>query len=106
MSNSFEDRERGFENKFARDTEFAFKVVARRNKLLGLWAAPYLGLEGQAAQDYAATVVQADFDEPGDEDVYRKVAADLRVKHAPVTEAQLRAKMAALLAEAQAQLSA
>ena len=75
MSN-MNDRERAFENKFAHDEELKFKATARRNKLLGLWAAEKLGKSGDEAEAYAKTVVMADFEEVGDEDVFRKVRAD------------------------------
>ena len=74
---TFEEREKGYEAKFKRDQEFQFKATARRNKLLGLWAADKLGLSGGDADAYAKEVVVADFEEPGDEDVLRKVAEDL-----------------------------
>ena len=74
---TFEEREKGYEAKFKRDQEFQFKATARRNKLLGLWAAERLGLSGGDADAYAKEVVVADFEEPGDEDVLRKVAEDL-----------------------------
>ena len=74
---TFEEREKGYEAKFKRDQEFQFKATARRNKLLGLWAADKLGLSGGDAEAYAKEVVVADFEEPGDEDVVRKVAGDL-----------------------------
>ena len=74
---TFDNRENAFENKFAHDAELAFKVVARRNKLLGLWAAEQLGLAGEAAETYARSVVAADLEEAGDEDVIRKLMADL-----------------------------
>ena len=74
---TFEEREKGYEAKFKQDQEFQFKATARRNKLLGLWAAEKLGLSGGDADAYAKEVVVADFEEPGDEDVVRKVAGDL-----------------------------
>jgi hypothetical protein len=74
---TFDERESAFENKFAHDEEMAFKAEARRNKLLGLWAAEKLGKSGEEAESYALEVVKSDFEEPGSEDVYRKVAADL-----------------------------
>lgn len=98
---SFEDRENAFESKFAHDAEMQFRAEARRNKLLGLWAADLLGKSGEAAADYAASVVAADFEEAGDDDVVRKVAADLAGK---ATEAEIRAKLTALMAEAKSQL--
>ncbi|MEO0401279.1 MAG: DUF1476 domain-containing protein [Pseudomonadota bacterium] len=98
---SFDDRENAFENKFAHDAEMQFKADARRNKLLGLWAAELLGKSGDAAADYAREVVKSDFEEAGDEDVYRKVSGDLGTK---ADEATIRAKMLELMAEAKAQL--
>jgi hypothetical protein len=98
---TFDDRKNAFESKFAHDAEMQFKAEARRNKLLGLWAAGLLGRSGEAADAYAREVIKADFQEAGDEDVYRKLAADLGSR---ATEAQIRAKMQELLAEAKAQL--
>ena len=100
---TFDDRERSFENKFAHDAEMQFKAEARRNKLLGLWAADLLGKTGDEAAAYARDVVKADFEEAGDEDVYRKVAGDLGDK---ADEATIRGKMLSLMAEAKAQLMA
>ncbi len=76
----FDEREQQFEARFKHDQELAFKVTARRNKLLGLWAAQHLGLAGTAADSYAAEVVAADFTRPGDSDVIEKVAADFAAK--------------------------
>ncbi len=98
---SFDDRENAFENKFAHDAEMQFKAEARRNKLLGLWAADLLGKTGDEADAYAKEVIKSDFEEAGDEDVYRKVSGDLGAK---ADEATLRAKMAELMVEAKAQL--
>ena len=98
---SFEDRKKSFENKYARDAELQFKVEARRNRLLGEWAAELLGLEGDAKAAYAKDVVKADFQEAGDDDVFRKVEADLGEK---VPAAEIRAKMDALLEEAKHQV--
>ncbi|MDT8854145.1 DUF1476 domain-containing protein [Paracoccaceae bacterium Fryx2] len=98
---TFDDRERAFESKFAHDADMQFRADVRRNKLVGLWAAELLGKSGQDAIDYAMTVVQSDFHEPGIEDVVRKVAEDLGSKSTP---AEIRAKMAALLPVAKAQL--
>lgn len=98
---TFDDRERSYEAKFARDADLQFKAEARRNRLLGEWAAEVLGKSGEEAKAYALTVVTSDFEEPGDEDVYRKVAADLEGK---VDEAGIRAKMAELVAVARKQL--
>lgn len=98
---TFNDRENAFENKFAHDAEMQFKAEARRNKLLGLWAAELLGKSGEAAAEYAKEVIRSDFEEAGDEDVFRKVAGDLGDK---ATEATIRAKMADLMSQAKAQL--
>ncbi|WP_321389757.1 DUF1476 domain-containing protein [Emcibacter sp.] len=100
----FEDREQTFEKKYAKDEEKEFKIVARRNKLLGLWAAGLMGLEGDAAASYAREVVEADFEEAGHEDVYRKVKGDLDTKGVDVSEHQLRREMDDKLAEAREQL--
>lgn len=77
MSGSFEDRRKGFESKWAHDAEMQFKIMARRNKLLGQWAAGELGLSGDKAEAYVKAVIVSDLEEPGDEDVFRKVRADL-----------------------------
>jgi hypothetical protein len=98
---TFDDRENAFENKYAHDAEMQFKAEARRNKLLGLWAAELLGKSGDDAAAYAKEVVKADFEEAGDEDVYRKVAGDLGDKAAEDT---IRAKMKELMAEAKSQI--
>ena len=98
---SMKDRERAFENKFAHDAEMLFKAEARRNKLLGFWAAGLLGKTGDAAAEYAKQVVKADFEEPGHEDVFRKVAGDLGDR---ADEATIRQRMAALMAEAKSQV--
>lgn len=98
---TFDERETAFEAKFAHDEELKFKAEARRNKLLGLWAADLMGKSGSDASDYAIEVVKSDFEEPGDEDVYRKVAGDL----GPLSdEATIRAKMSALMVEAKHQI--
>ncbi|WP_372892253.1 DUF1476 domain-containing protein [Rhodosalinus sp.] len=98
---TFDDREHAFEAKFAHDAEMQFKAEARRNKLLGLWAAEKLGKTGEAAEAYAREVVKADFEEAGHEDVVRKVAGDLGNLATPE---EIRAKMADLLAVAKGQL--
>ena len=98
---TMKDRENAFENKFAHDAEMQFKAEARRNKLLGLWAADLLGKSGDDANDYAREVIKSDFEEAGDEDVYRKVSGDLGDK---ADEATIRAKMQELMTEAKAQL--
>lgn len=101
---SFDDRQKGFENKYAHDQELQFKAQARRNKLLGLWAAEKMGLKGEAADAYAKTVVKADFDEPGDEDVFRKIRKDLDAKGVAQSDHQIRRTMDELLATAKDQL--
>ena len=98
---TFNDRETAFESKFSHDADMQFRAEARRNKLLGLWAAGLLGKSGDDAAAYALTVVQADFEESGTEDVVRKVAADL-AGHA--TADDIRAKLRDLLPQAKMQL--
>lgn len=98
---TFEDRENAFENKFAHDAEMQFKAEARRNKLLGLWAAELMGKSGDEADAYAKEVIAADFEEAGDEDVYRKISGDLGDA---ASEADIRAKMTELMGIAKAQL--
>ena len=98
---TFDDRERAQEAKFAYDAELNFKAEARRNRLLGEWAAALLGKTGDDARAYAMTVLTSDFEEPGDEDVYRKLAADLAGK---ADEATIRAKMVELRAVARNQI--
>ena len=98
---TFDDRERSYEAKFARDADLQFKAEARRNRLLGEWAAELLGKSGEDAKAYALSVVTSDFEEPGDEDVFRKIAADLEGK---ADEAAIRAKMAELVGVARQQL--
>ncbi|WBU64606.1 DUF1476 domain-containing protein [Paracoccus aerodenitrificans] len=98
---TFDDRERSYEAKFARDADLQFKAEARRNRLLGEWAAEQLGKTGEDAKAYALSVVTSDFEEPGDEDVFRKVSADLEGK---ADEAQIRAKMAELVGVARQQI--
>lgn len=98
---TFDDREKGFESKFAHDSEMRFRAEARRNKLVGLWAAGLMGKTGDAAEEYARTVVAADFEEAGIEDVVRKLSADLGDKASAET---IRAKMAEMLILARQQL--
>lgn len=98
---TFDDRENAFESKFAHDAEVQFKAEARRNKLLGLWAAELLGKSGDDAAAYAKEVIASDFEEAGDEDVYRKVSGDLGDK---ASESTIRTKMLELMAEAKRQL--
>ena len=99
---SFHDRERAFESKFAHDAEMQFRAIARRNKRLGLWAAELLGKSGDEAEAYAMEVIRADFDEAGHEDVFRKVAHDLGHR---ADEPTIRAKMETLLSEVKAELA-
>jgi hypothetical protein len=101
---TFDNRENAFENMYAHDAEMQFKAEARRNKLLGLWAAEKMGLSGDAADAYAKSVVIEDLKEVGDEDVYRKVSADLAEKSANVPEDELRRRMQEFLSEAKTQL--
>jgi hypothetical protein len=103
---SFEDREKSFERKFALDEELRFKSTARRNKLLGLWAAEKMGLSGDDAQGYAREVVKADLEEPGEEDVFRKIRGDFDAKSVDQSDHQIRRAMAELLAEAVRQTEA
>ncbi len=98
---TFDDRANAFENKFAHDSEMQFRAEARRNKLLGLWAAGLLGKSADEAAAYAMDVVSADFEEAGDEDVVRKVVADLAGK---ASTEEVRAKLQELLPMAKAQL--
>lgn len=98
---TFNDRENAFENKFAHDAEMQFKAEARRNKLLGLWAADLMGKSGDEAAAYAREVIKADFEEAGHEDVVRKVSGDLGGK---ASDDEIRAKMAELMIVAQNQI--
>jgi len=101
---TFDKREDSFERKFAHDEELRFKAEARRNKLLGLWAAGLLGLSGTEAQEYAKAVVMADFEEAGEEDVFRKVFGDLQAASVDQSEHQVRRTMEELMAEAISQI--
>ena len=94
---SFDDREKGFEKKFAHDQELQFKAEARRNKLLGLWAADLMGISGDEATEYAKTVIKADFEEPGDEDVFRKIREDFDAKNIEQSDHQIRRTMDELM---------
>ena len=97
---TFDKREQGFESKFAHDEELRFKANARRNKLLGLWAAGLLGYEGDKAEEYAKEVVRADFEEPGDEDVFRKLREDFDNNNVEQSDHQIRRTMDELMATA------
>lgn len=100
---TFDDRESAFENKFAHDEEMQFRVTARRNKLLGLWAAEKMGLTAEEADAYAKSVVQADFEESGDEDVVRKLLGDLTSAGIETDDQSVRAAMDAQMVEARRQ---
>jgi hypothetical protein len=102
---TFDEREKGFEAKYKHDQESLFKVTARRNKLLGLWAAEQLGLSGAEAEAYARSIVAADFEKPGDDDVLQKVMADLSAKGVQVTEHALRKRLADLTQIAREQVA-
>ena len=101
---TFDDREKAFENKFKRDQELQFKVKARRNKLLGMWAASKVGVTGEAAEKYAKEVVSADFEKPGDDDVVQKIVTDLSAKGITVTEAEVKRELSQQDGEARRQL--
>jgi hypothetical protein len=103
---TFDKREEGFEKQFAHDEDLKFKAMARRNKLLGLWAAEKLGKTGADAEAYAKEVVMSDFEEAGDDDVLRKVHKDLEANGVAVSEQQIRATMNQLLTQAVAQIKA
>jgi hypothetical protein len=106
MAGGFDKREKGFESKWAHDEELRFKVYARRNKLLGVWAAGELGLLGASAEAYAREVVAADFEKPGDDDVFEKLRRDLDGKKISLSDHLLRRKMEELLEEAKRQIEA
>ena len=101
---TFDDRERSFETKFAHDAELRFKAEARRNRLLGEWAAELLGKSGDDARSYALTIVTSDFEEPGEGDVLRKLLGDLTSAGVDCDEAQVREAMDRLLVDARRQL--
>ena len=103
---TFDDRKDAFEKKFAHDEELRFKATARRNKLFGLWAAGQLGKSGAEAEAYAKSVVLADFQEAGDDDVLRKVRADLEAGGKPASETELRQRMMDLLTRAVEEIKA
>jgi hypothetical protein len=103
---TFDKREEGFEKQFARDEELKFKAMARRNKLLGLWAAQKLGLSGAEADAYSKEVVMADFEEEGDHDVFRKVRKDFDAKGVVQSDHQIRRTMDELLAQAVTEIRA
>jgi hypothetical protein len=101
---SFKDREKGFENKFAHDQEMQFRISARRNRLVGEWAAGLMGLTAEETDAYAKAVVQADFEEAGDEDVIRKVLGDLTAAEVEVDDSKIREMLDEKTVEARRQL--
>lgn len=101
---SFDEREKGFEKKFEKDQELQFKATARRNRLLGVWAAELMGMTGESAQAYAKSVVAADFEKPGDDDVVEKIVRDFAAKSVAQSEHQIRRKMDELLTVARHQI--
>ena len=103
---TFDNREKAFEEKFARDAELMFKARARRNRLFGEWLAGELGLEGDAVKDYAGSVVAADLEEDGDDDVMRKVMKDIADKGLEISEHQIEKKLAEYMAQAKQQVAA
>ena len=103
---TFDKREEGFEKKFAHDEELKFKASARRNKLLGQWAAEKLGLTGAEVDAYAKEVIVADFEEAGDEDVFRKLRKDFDAKGVKESDHQIRRTMQELMEKAVAQIKA
>ena len=102
----FDEREKGFEANFSHDQELAFKVTARRNRMLGLWAAQHLGLTGPAVDEYARQVVEADFTRPGDSDVIEKVAKDFAAKGIAIGAEQVADELHRCAAEARKQVAA
>jgi len=101
---TFDDRKDKFENKFAHDAELRFKAEARRNKLLGLWAAGLMGKTGDDAEAYAKEVIKADFEEAGDEDVFRKLRKDFDAAGVDQSDHQIRRHMEEMMTEAVRQL--
>jgi hypothetical protein len=103
---TFDKREEGFEKKFAHDEELRFKAIARRNKLLGLWTAEKLGLSGAQADAYSKEIVMADFEEGGDQDVFRKIRKDLDAKNVNLTDQDIHRVMDDLMKQAIEQIKA
>ena len=103
---TFDKREKGFESKYVHDQEITFKATARRNKLLGLWAAEKLGLAGDAAQSYAHEVIKADLERPGDEEVVGKLRRDFDAKGVDQSDHQTRRRLTELMEEALLQIEA
>jgi hypothetical protein len=104
MATTFDKREEGFEKKFAHDEELRFKAGARRNKMLGMWAAEKMGLTGAQAEAYAKDVVMADFEEPGDRDVFRKIRKDFDAKAVAMTDQEIQRAMDEMMVQAIAQI--
>jgi hypothetical protein len=104
MADSFSDREKGYEAKYQHDQEMLFKITARRNRLLGMWAADRMGMIGAAAESYAKDVIVSDFEEQGDADVVRKVLGDLTAKGIDIDEKGLRKEMDRLGEEAREEI--
>ena len=100
----FDKRREGYESKFAHDQDLKFKATARRNKLVGLWAAGKMGLTGAAADEYAKEVVKADFEEAGEEDVFRKIRRDFDAKKLAISDHQIRREMEDLMTTAVEQI--
>lgn len=104
---TFDDREKGFESKFAHDQEIEFKAIGRRNRMIGLWAAELMGLEGEHREDYARALIRVDVEQHGIEEVIlRKLVDDLTAAKASVTEGEIRRKMDELLAIAREEIKA
>ncbi|MBD3761240.1 DUF1476 domain-containing protein [Sphingomonadaceae bacterium G21617-S1] len=101
---TFDDREKAFESKFAHDQDMAFRITARRNRLLGQWAAGLMNLTAAEADSYAKSVVQADFEEAGDEDVIRKLLGDLTTAGVDIDDGRIRSALEAKTVEARRQL--
>jgi hypothetical protein len=101
---TFDDRERAFETKFARDEDMAFRITARRNRLLGVWAAELMKLTPEETGSYATSVVQADFEESGDEDVVRKLLGDMLAAGVEIDDASIREALTSKTIEARRQL--
>ena len=101
---TFDDREKGFEKKFALDQDLKFRAEARRNKMLAEWAGAKLGIMGQALEDYVKAVRRADLEEKGDEDVFRKIRQDFDEKGLPIKDDEIREVMGDLLAKAVAEI--
>lgn len=106
MDSGFNSHGKKHEDKWALDEQLRFKATARRNKLLGLWAAAEMGMTGEEAEAYAKTVIASDFKEPGEEDVFRKVRDDVRAKGLPLSDEMIRQKMALLTVQVREEIEA